>query len=692
MPFGTTVAASLGLFCAALGTPVTTGSLLDEMIDMHRLTRFPEPTFKNIQFSSYDRSSDVPGGKGWFANSDGFGGEPVPNFEAVLKAPEGDAPGEYLMCDVDGPGAIVRVWTAKIDGRVRVYLDGAETPVYEGDAEDFFKHPYDAYLGGTDLTPELLSGTLYQSFAAYAPMPFAKHCRIVWVGNHEQTHFYAIQIRKYETGTEVVTFTPADLKTYAPVVRRVASVFADVDAKWPYRSTEQARPFSVTVEPHALVEGLKLEGAGAIERLELRVEAANLDEALRRTVLHVQCDGAPWGQVQSPVGDYFGAGPGVNPYTSAASSVSPGGTMTSRYVIPYKESARILFDNRSDTPVKISGTVLRSDYAWDERSMYFYARWRVNHGLVASGEDTMGAQDLPFLLARGQGLYVGTAIMLLNPNNVPTPHGNWWGEGDEKIFVDDDRQPSIFGTGSEDYFNYAWSSYDLFSFPYCGQPRNDGPANRGFVVNYRWHVLDPIPFKNNIAFYMELFSHERTEGFSYARLSYCYGREGLTDDHVALTDENLRIPEFPKSWEPAARFGVDGFTFFACEDLAASGSPVTFEEGPMWQGGKAMVWTPAQAGDALRLAFTVPQDGQYDLTLAAMLRKDGGAARIEVDGRPIRLGGRETFEFTAPFRTLSRLEGARAGQLTAGKHELSFFAVEAGKPIGLDFLGYRAHE
>ena len=144
--------------------------------------------------------------------------------------------------------------------------------------------------------------------------------------------------------------------------------------------------------------------------------------------------------------------------------------MLCRYVMPCKDSIEISFDNRGDQPVSITGSVLPMGYTWDERSMHFYARWRVNHCLVASGEeDCMGAQDIPFLLARGQGVYAGTAVMLLNPNSVPTPHGNWWGEGDEKIFVDDDQFPSIFGTGSEDYFNYAWSATDIFFFPYCGQ-------------------------------------------------------------------------------------------------------------------------------------------------------------------------------------------------------------------------------
>ena len=66
---------------------VTTGSLFEQMIDMDRLSRFPDPPYRNVQYSSYDHRSQIPGGPHWFANDDGFGGEPVPNVEKILKAP-----------------------------------------------------------------------------------------------------------------------------------------------------------------------------------------------------------------------------------------------------------------------------------------------------------------------------------------------------------------------------------------------------------------------------------------------------------------------------------------------------------------------------------------------------------------------------------------------------------------------------
>ena len=124
---------------------ITTGSLFEEMIDMVNLAEFPDPGYKTIQFSSYDHRSQLPGGPDWFANSDGFGGEPIPNFEKVLIEPDSTGVGEYLVADVDGPGAIVRVWTAAIGGNIKMYLDKSAAPVFDGNADEFFHRPYEYF-------------------------------------------------------------------------------------------------------------------------------------------------------------------------------------------------------------------------------------------------------------------------------------------------------------------------------------------------------------------------------------------------------------------------------------------------------------------------------------------------------------------------------------------------------------------
>jgi hypothetical protein len=106
-------------------------------------------------------------------------------------------------------------------------------------------------------------------------------------------------------------------------------------------------------------------------------------------------------------------------------------------------------------------------------------------------------------------------------------------------------------------------------------------------VNQRWHVLDALPFRERIAFYMELFSHEQTPGVSYARLAYHYGRPGLIDDHVALTDEDVRPLRLPPNWQPAARMGARNSTFFQAEDAVQTAEGTSLEVADLWAGGNA---------------------------------------------------------------------------------------------------------
>lgn len=672
-----------------LSDRVTTGTLYEEMIDMAGLAEFPEPAYETVQFSSYDRRSSIPGGAEWFANSDGFGGEPVPGFEAVLQEPGEDSVGVYLMADVEGPGALVRLWTASIDGTVQLWLDGSGEPLFSGPANDFFRRPLDSFPQSQALNRTNLERTLYQRDAVYAPIPFAQRLRLEWTGNIANIHFYQMEVRKYVPGTRVETFNPEDLDRFRETIDGVTAALADPEAGVAQHSAADASDIALTLAPGANDDALTLEGSGAIERLELKLEAQDLDRALRQTVLHIYFDGSPWGQVQAPLGDFFGAAPGVNPYQSLPFTVLPDGTMISRFVMPYRTSARIHLENFGDQRVTVSGSVRSTDYEWDEsRSMHFRARWRVDHELIA---DPDAVQDLPFVVARGKGVYVGTTSILLNPNPIPTPWGNWWGEGDEKVFVDDDSVPSLFGTGSEDYYNYSWSSPDIFLFPYCGQPRNDGPGNRGFVTNYRWHILDPLPFEQGIGFYMELFSHERTPGVSYARVGYHYARPGVTDDHMAIRQDDLRELRLPGGWMPEGRFGSRNSVFYQTEELSPN-LGLQSQSGRLYAGARLPVWRPASLGQVLRLNVPIRTAGEYRIHFVARLDRNGGRAGMRFDGEPAELTTDTTaIDLYRPYRTLLRNFTLQPRQLGVGTHMLEFVfdgtndGVERPE-IGIDFV------
>jgi hypothetical protein len=226
--------------------------------------------------------------------------------------------------------------------------------------------------------------------------------------------------------------------------------------------------------------------------------------------------------VEAPVGDFFASGPGVNPFASLPFSAEADGTMTCRFVMPFEKSVRLEIVNFTPTPARLEGSVLLGPWQWDERSLYFRAKWRADHDLLAGGAPL----DLPYLVVIGKGLLVGCAAMIMNPSGVPTAAGNWWGEGDEKFLVDGELTPSTFGTGSEDFFNYSWSRPDLFAHPYCGQPLDSGPDTSGYISNHRFQVMDAIPFARSLAALLELSAHNRTPGLSYARIAYHYARPG----------------------------------------------------------------------------------------------------------------------------------------------------------------------
>lgn len=668
---------------------IDTGSLFEEMIDLVGLSYFPEPSYRTVQFSSYDRRSSLPEGPGWFANSDGFGGEPIPGFLEVLREPGPDSIGEYLMARVDGPGALVRLWTAAIDGEVRLYLDGATEPLFEGTADDFFRRPLDPFPRAAELDPELLGVTLRQRDGVYAPIPFARGMELVWIGNLEHTHFYQVEARKYEAGTRVETFRPEDLRSYGETIGGVMAALADPDSNLPTHSNLDPSPVALALGAGEGEDVLILEGPGALERLELKLEAEDLSKALRQTVLLVFADQHSVPQVESPLGDFFGAAPGVNPYQSLPFTVRPDGTMISRWVMPYAESLRIRVENWGDQPVSLTGSGLPMAYEWDEeRSMHLRARWRVDHDMVP---DPAHVQDLPFLLARGRGVYVGTTSILLNPNPVPSPSGSWWGEGDEKVFVDGEIQPSLFGTGSEDYYNYSWSAPDIFTYSYCGQPRNDGPANRGFVTNYRWHILDPLPFEEDIRFYMELYPHERTPGLSYARIGYHYGRPGMIDDHQPLMPQDLRELRLPEGWMPAARRGARNSVIYQAEELAG-GSGITLESDALYAGGRLPVWRPTGPGARWIITIPVAEEGEYRIHFVARLDPNSPTLGMNWDGEEAILSnGSGTVNLYRPYRTLLRNFTLQTRHLTPGNHTLEFIYPEADSRVshprmGLDFV------
>ncbi len=661
---------------------INTATLLEEMIDLEQLAEMPEYGFRTIQYSSYDHRSKYPDYPGWHQNSDGFGGEPIPGFERVLKEPGSDKKGKYLICDVRGPGAIVRLWTARIEGEISLWIDGDKNPVYRGPAQKFFQHTYEAIAG--EAIRDEWKETFAQNTAGYYPILFSKSLRIEWEGDITRLHFYHVQLRLYNKGVKVESFSPSDISRYSSIIDRVASVLAKPSESMD-EALSDAPNYSVHLNPGEKIELKRFEQMGAISRLTAYVTAQNQEVALRQTILEVRFDGASWGQIQSPIGDFFGAAPGINPYESLPFSVNHDGIMICRYLMPFRNSAAIFIENKGNQEITITMKALVKDYIWkDGKSLHFRARWRADHELKANPAAVF---DVPYLLYRGMGRMVGTAAFIMNPTSVPSSAGNWWGEGDEKIFIDDNLKAAFIGTGSEDYFNYAWSSSKIFTHPYCGQPRNDGPANRGFITNYRWHILDNIVFEKGFDFYMELYSHRIVDHFSYARMIYLYTQAEGHDDHSPISEEDIRILNMPDNWWPEAEGMSANSLFYQVEDLIGNHPDIDFEKSYLWSAEQLTVWKPEKSDDEMILRIPVTEEGRYKIVLTVAKRPGSGQIQVELDDEALKLNGKAVQNLSKQFRTVSRNLKSDFVELSEGIHILRIkFVGEKPKPVGLDFV------
>ncbi len=666
---------------------ITTGQLIEEIVDIDKLTKFPEIDYKLVQFSSYDRRSVQRLHRDWFSNNDGFGGEPIPNVLAVLKEEKNGEDGEYLLAEIKGPGAIVRTETAGIIGNLRVYLDNETTPFYEGPAESFLKYPYDLYMSGTKITRDLLEGALYQKSTVYCPIPFAKYCKIIWIGKIKDIHFYMISIRCYEEGTAIKTFSQDDIKVYEEQIIRVCNILKNPDKLIEGRERIQKTVESKLPYRKEVVVWEDNSGPGAVVKMKLRIKDKLPHHTLREVILRIYADGIQEPLVDSPLIDFFASAPGINPYQSIMMEVTPDGWLISRFIMPYQQEMEITLRNVTNEILTVEGEVVSQKYEWDfERSMYFCARWKGNDGIWLNNNRQY---DIPFLYATGKGCVVGAVSHIFNTSNAPTSDGNWWGEGDEKIYINGETFPSIFGIGTEDFYNYSWSLPDIFCHPNCGQPRNDGPGNRGFVSNFRWMLVDRIPFQKSISFSLELILPDEVEDvydMGYARIAYYYARPETSDDHSPIPDRvyNPLSARQDWTWYPSKVRASKNGLFFQAEDCVVNTESIETIQSYMWAGKGLCLWKPQSKGDTLSFNVNILQEGEYDIWLILALSPQSGNIQVLWDNKVLT---EKPISLYDEYHTLSREFRISREKISAGTHTLTLKPTDSeSKTFGVDFI------
>ncbi|MBL8762669.1 MAG: DUF2961 domain-containing protein [Phycisphaerae bacterium] len=608
------------LLAAAVSAPsdppaVNLDSLLREMTDPAALARFPSPAYTCAQSSSYDRASTKPGvvdQEGldtWFANGD---------YNQFLRVEETEGRREWVLLDAAGPGAVVRLWSANPprDAILRFYLDGAGTPAWQGS--------FQSLTSGAGPIAKPLSEECSRGWNMYLPIPYASRCRIT---SDRDGFYYQVNYRTYASGTRVESFSIEALSAASGTLANVQRSLADFRPQ----TEPLAAPADVPPGGSTSFDIDASKASQAITELTVRIGARDNERALRSTVLVADVDGEQ--TIWCPLGDFFGCGVGLNPFQDWYRSVSPDGVLTARFVMPVRSSARLSLLNLGAESVRAGLHVKTRPWAWDDRSMHFHARWRSTYPLHAYGG--RGTEDWNYVAVKGRGVYVGDSLAVMNP--VP----EWWGEGDEKIYVDGETFPSHFGTGTEDYYGYAWCWPVRFQHPFHAQTRVDGDGrnNWGHTTVTRVRSLDAIPFTSSLRFDMELW-HWRECEVAYAATTYFYAAPGASHNRPPQPESAALPPPQPRPQPPV--FRIPGA--IECEDMEIAGmsagavlqSQDLGSFGPKgWSNARQLWVKPTADGQWVDLIIpTGPSPDPIEVTLHATKSWDYGIVQFSIDGRP----------------------------------------------------------
>jgi len=294
----------------------------------------------------------------------------------------------------------------------------------------------------------------------------------------------------------------------------------------------KVRPY-ITIAVGETATLADIQGPGVIQHIWMTLDQIGY----RDCVLRFYWDSQEQPSVEVPVGDFFANTHGLRyNVNSLPVSCNPQGGFNCYWQMPFRERALITLENQHWAELR--AFFYQVDYSLTdvpERAAYFHTQWR------RSQTTRQRPEHVILDGVHGRGHYVGTALGWTQMSD------GWWGEGEVKFYIDGDGQyPTICGTGTEDYFGGAWCFTDTFSGPYLGYPlwtRDTGDVPKHGL--YRWHVLDPIRFRENLRVTVQALGWWGDRTF-----------QPLTDeiDSVAYWYQTLPTAPFPPLPGPEGRW------------------------------------------------------------------------------------------------------------------------------------------
>jgi Protein of unknown function (DUF2961) len=485
---------------------------------------------QTVQVSSFDRSGgdfDISTG-----NRNGNGGCLAPGGAGCVVAED------------HGPGEVDSIWFTRDGGNVtslgtiRIELDGhtvIDTPL---------QSLVNGGLGAPFVWP-LVANAKQSPGGVYikVPMPYRESMRISIATNLE---YYHVAYRKFPSADGVTTFSASDSALDVLAMLRADGA---IDPK-PAEATALHDNRIVDLPADGGLTTAEATGSGTISALRLQLPEPT-DQLLTGLRLQIEFDGRT--MVDSPLGEFFGAGLGVIPVRSLmfATTPQPGGplSLSAWWPMPFARTTRITLVNTTDNPVSgiNSDVVTRPDPQWANalasgRAGYFTARSHA--GATGPGQDWLFADE------HGHGKFVGVShtvrgSRVKNSSNDDAPY---FLEGAERVHTDGSPSPQWYGTGTEDFYEGGWyfKNGTRYSAPLTGQPDQRtaaGGCADYCVAVYRLMLADAIGYHSAIRFGIEHGKRNMIQA-DYSSTAFLYTQPNDTttfSDEINPTDPVSRL-------------------------------------------------------------------------------------------------------------------------------------------------------
>jgi len=353
-----------------------------------------------------------------------------------------------------------------------------------------------------------------------------------------------------------------------------------------------------------------LEGPGIIKHIWNTSASLNPFSA-RSLVIRIYWDNSEKASVEVPLGDFFGVGHGATKdFQSFPVSISSHGrSRTCFWRMPFKKHAKITITN------ELPG--------FGQAYFYYYVDWEK----VDSLEDDVlyfhsryhqqtpaKPGDHVILNTKGKGNYIGTVY---SAQQVQT---GWFGEGDDRFYIDGEKEPSIQGTGTEDYFGDAWG-FREFSGQFQGVSLYEGILAGDRLTAYRWHIPDPIRFQESLKFTIE------HRGSKFDEIGEKLSSSSERADWISSVAFWYQTPiTFSDSELPLANKRVAPYQILIASTLEMEASPNKVKKEMV-----AVHFTPETPDAEIEFKFNVKETGTYKVSAILADSPFGGLYQPFVD-------------------------------------------------------------